>query len=104
MWLFTSFLQLRDILFNFNICSYHVCLNGQSKRRYRAKLFLIVADGMMRESDIKLQHGQFKLDTMEKSLRWEGDAVLGTGCPESYESPSSDVFKLQLGEARADLM
>jgi len=59
-----------DIFFNFNICSHHVCVNGLSKRRYgddRAKL-LIVADGMMRESDIKLQCGQFRLDTKEKSL------------------------------------
>lgn len=47
------------ILFNFNICSHHVCVNGPSKRKYRddrAKLLLVVADGMIRESDIKLQY------------------------------------------------
>lgn len=30
--------------------------------------------------------------------------VLGTGYPESYGSPSSDVFNLQLEKARADLV
>lgn len=100
-------MQLRDTLLNINICSHHVYVNGPSKRRYRddrAKQFFIVADGMMRGSDIKLQHGQFRLDTTEKSLCWEGNAILGTGYPESYGSPSSDVFKLQLGKAKADLI
>lgn len=57
--------------FNLNACSHHVCVSGPSERRYRddrAKLFLIVADGTMRKSNIKLQRGQFSSDTMEKKM------------------------------------
>lgn len=87
---------------------HRVCVNGPSKRRYRGdgvKLFLRVADGTMRESDIKLQHGWLRLDAKGKKVFAEKVFQSLEQVTQSVNGASSlDVFELQLGKARADLI